>query len=129
MDLSNEQLIAEAIEVNHANIADRTLERYEDHLVHYSQYLASAHSKTFYTAQRKHVRLFMSHLAREGGQQPHRSRSPCAWCRVRGYPDGRSGPGWSASYRKSYLCAVKYLYKHFQTVEDLPDRSGLFSAA
>jgi integrase len=123
MDLSNEQLIAEAIEVNHANIGDKTRERYEDHLIHYSQYLASAHGKTFYTAQRKHVRLFMNHLAREGGRQPHRSRIPCEWCRVRGYPDGRSGPGWSASYRKSYLSAVKYLYKHFQAEEDLPDHN------
>lgn len=32
-------------------------------------------------------------------------------------------PGWSASYRKSYLCAVKYLYKHFQAEEDLPDHN------
>jgi site-specific recombinase XerD len=123
MNLSNEQLIAEAIEVNHATISDKTSERYEDHLVHYSQYLASAHGRTFYRAQRKHVRLFMNHLEREGGQRPHRSRIPCDWCRVRGYPDGKEGCGWSASYRKSYLSAVKYLYKHFQAEEDLPDHN------
>lgn len=123
MDLSNEQLIAEAIEINHANINEKSRERYEDHLVHFSQYLASAHGKTFYTAQRKHVRLFMNHLEGEGGQKPHRSRIPCEWCRVRGYPDGRSGPGWSASYRKSYLSAIKFLYRFFQAEDTLPDHN------
>jgi integrase len=123
MDLTNEQLIAEAIEVNHAGISDKSLRRYEDHLVHFGQYLASAHGRTFYTAQRKHVRLFMNHLEREGGQKPHRSRIPCEWCRVRGYSDGKEGRGWSASYRKSYLCAVKFAYRHFQAEENLPDHN------
>jgi hypothetical protein len=44
MNLSSEQLIAEAIEINHASIGkEKTLERYRDHLVHFSHYLASAH--------------------------------------------------------------------------------------
>jgi integrase len=122
MNLSDEQLIAEAIEINHAGVgADATLERYRDHLVHYSQYLASAQGGTFYSARRKHVRLFMGHLEKAGGERPHASRLRCEWCRSRGYPDGREGPGWSASYRKSYLSAIKFLYRHFLAEDDLPD--------
>lgn len=42
MELSDQQLIAEAIEANHAGVGkERTLDRYRGHLVHYSQYLAS----------------------------------------------------------------------------------------
>lgn len=124
MNLSDEQLIAEAIEINHAGIGkDKTLERYEDHLVHFSQYLASAHGVNFYSARRKHVRLFMRHLEREGGARPHTSRLSCEWCKVRGYPDGRDGKGWSPSYRKSYLSAIKFLYRHFFAEEDLPDHN------
>ena len=75
MNLSDEQLIAEAIEINHAGVGkDKTLERYEDHLVHFSHYLASKHGATFYTAKRKHIRLFMSHLKRAGGAKPHNAR-------------------------------------------------------
>ena len=47
MDLSDEQLIAEAIEINHSGVGkQKTLDRYQDHLVHFSQYLASAQGKT-----------------------------------------------------------------------------------
>src|SRR5882757_316190 len=103
MNLSDEQLIAEAIEINHGGIGKtKTLDRYQDHLIHFSHYLASVHGETFYTARRKHIRLFMAHLERPGGERPHDSRLRCEWCKVRGYPDGRSGSGWSASYRKSY---------------------------
>jgi integrase len=124
MDLSNEQLIAEAVEINYAGVSkEGTRGRYQDHLVHYSQYLASVHGVTFYTAGRKHVRLFMSHLEKHGGEQPHDSRLRCEWCKARGYPDGREGQGWSASYRKSYLSAIKFLYRHFQAEEDLPDHN------
>jgi integrase len=124
MELSNEQLIAEAIEINHAGVGKiETLERYRGHLVHFSHYLASAHAKTFYTAHRKHVRLFMGHLEKQGGAKPDASRLRCEWCKTRGYPDGRSGPGWSASYRKSYLSAIKFLYRHFYAEDDLPDRN------
>jgi hypothetical protein len=87
MGLSNEQLIAEAIEINHGGIGEEeTLERYRKHLVHFSQYLASVHGKTFYTARRKHVRLFMGHLGKHGGVKPHESRLRCEWCKARGYP-------------------------------------------
>jgi integrase len=122
MDLANEQLIAESIEINHASIGKpKTLERYRKHLVHFSQYLASVHGVSFYEAKRKHVRLFMGHLEQPGGERPHDSRLRCEWCRARGYPDGHAGPGWSASYRKSYLSAIKFLYHHFLADEELPD--------
>ncbi len=124
MGLSDEQLIHEAIETNYAAIGkEKTLERYRDHLVHYSQYLASAHGVDFYGARKKHVRLFMSHLEKAGGAKPHESRLRCEWCKARGYPDGRSGQGWSASYRKSYLSAIKFLYRHFLHEDDLPDHN------
>lgn len=54
---------------------------------------------------------------------PHDTRLRCAWCKARGYPDGRAGEGWSASYRKSYLSAIKFLYHHFQADEDLPNHN------
>jgi hypothetical protein len=41
MELSNEQLLYEAIECNHAGVGSSTLERYRDHLVHFAHYLAS----------------------------------------------------------------------------------------
>lgn len=124
MGLSNEQLIHESIELNHAGIGkEETLARYHDHLVHFSQYLASVHGVDFYGATRKHVRLFMGHLEKAGGGNPHDSRLRCEWCKARGYPDGRDGSGWSASYRKSYLSAIKFLYRHFLREEDLPDHN------
>jgi integrase len=122
MELSNEQLIAEAIEINHAAIGkEKTLDRYRTHLVHFDQYLASAHGVGFYEAKRKHVRLFMGHLEKPGGNKPHDARLRCEWCKARGYPDGESGPGWSASTRKSYLAAIKFIYRHFFAEDDLPD--------
>jgi integrase len=121
MHLSDEQLIAEAIEVNHRKVSEKTQERYRDHLIHFSDYLASVHGIDFYGARRKHVALFMAHLEKKGGAKPHSARAGCSWCRTRGCPDGRSGPGWSPSYRKSYLSAIKHLYNHFLTEEDLPD--------
>jgi hypothetical protein len=52
MELSNEQLIAEAIEIDHAGVGkETTLERYRNHLVHYDHYVASVHGATFYTAR------------------------------------------------------------------------------
>jgi len=122
MELSNAQLIAEAVEINHAGVGrETTLERYRDHLVHFGQYLASAQGQTFYTARPKHVRLFMGHLEKAGGAKPHEARLRCEWCKARGYPDGRAGAGWSASYRKSHLSAIKFLYRHFFAEDDLPD--------
>jgi len=99
MELTNDQLIAEAVEINHAGVKEKTYERYRDHLVHFAQYLASVHERDFYTCRSKHVRLFMGHLERPGGVNPHRSRLTCEWCRVRGYPDGRSG---SVVHKRAY---------------------------
>jgi integrase len=121
MTLTDAQLIAEAVEVNHADIKEKTLERYEDHLVHYSQYLSSTRGGNFYSAKPKDVRAFMKHLEKRGGPAPDKARAKCSWCKATGYRDGRDGPGWSASYRKSYLAAIKFLYRHFLTEEDLPD--------
>jgi hypothetical protein len=111
MDLSNEQLICEAVECNHAGVGGSTLERYRDHLVHFAHYLASVHKSDFYKANKKQVRLFMGHLEKQGGANPDPARLRCDWCKARGYPDGREGPGWSASYRKSYLSALRFLYE------------------
>ncbi|HYP55979.1 MAG TPA: site-specific integrase [Solirubrobacterales bacterium] len=121
MELSNEQLICEAVECNHAGVKSSTLERYRDHLVHIAQYLASVHGSDFYRAKKKQVRLFMGHLEKQGGATPDPARLRCDWCKARGYPDGREGPGWSASYRKSYLSALRFLYHHFQADDELPD--------
>ena len=121
MGLSNEQLIYEAIECNHAGVGNSTLERYRDHLIHFAHYLASVHKSDFYRANKKQVRLFMGHLEKQGGASPDPARLRCDWCKARAYPDGREGPGWSASYRKSYLSALRFLYHHFQADDELPD--------
>lgn len=89
MELSDQQLIAEAIETNHAGVGkDRTLDRYRDHLVHYSQYLASVFGLTFYSAKRKHVRMFMNHLSKPGGPKPHDARLRRAFGGWGGAPGG-----------------------------------------
>ena len=93
MDLSNEQLICEAVECNHAGVGSSTLERYRDHLAHFAQYLASIHKSDFYKANKKQVRLFMGHLEKQGGATPDPARLRCDWCRARNYPNGREGPG------------------------------------
>jgi len=121
MGLSNEQLIHEAVECNHAGVGVTTLERYRDHLAHFSQYLASVHASDFYEANKRQVRLFMGHLEKQGGPSPDGARLQCEWCQARNYPDGREGPGWSASYRKSCLSALRFLYRHFQADDELPD--------
>jgi integrase len=122
LNLTDHQLIQEAVLVNHKEIKDdKSLKRYEHHLTHFVSYLASAHQKNLYSARRKHVLMFMEHLKKHGGSTPHASRVACEWCKQHGYPDGRSGPGWSASYRKSYLAAVRFMYLHFAYEEDLPN--------
>jgi integrase len=121
MDLSNEQLIEEAVAVNHRQVKLRTVEKYETYLEHFSSYLRSAHGVTFYKAQRKHIVTFVSHLQQRGGPSPHKSRVPCEWCRAAGYPDGRhGGPGWSPQTIKNYMAAVRFLYEHFAYEDDLP---------
>jgi integrase len=121
MTVSDEQLIEEAVAINHGQVKEETVERYRDHLYHLAAYLDSAQSVSFYSARRRHVNLFMAHLEKPGGRTPHPLRLPCRWCNERGYPDGRGGAGWSASYRKSYLSAARFLYQHFAHEEDLPD--------
>jgi integrase len=64
--------------------------------------------------------MFLAHLCEAGGERPHPARSVCAWCALRGFPDGRPGPGWSASTRKGYLAAIRFLYRHCHMEEDLP---------
>lgn len=122
MNAPDHELIREAVAVDHGEIEnEKTLDRYADHLDHFAVYLSSAQGRSFYTAQRKHVLMFMKHLAARGGSTPDERRVACEWCQQRGYPDGRKGPGWSASYRKSYLSAIRFLYKHFAYEVDLPD--------
>jgi integrase len=122
MNLPDHELIEEHYMLNLANGQNRkTQERYRDHLIHFSAYLGSVRQRDFYTAARKDVLMFMGHLMAPGGANPDATRLGCRWCRERGYPDGRGGPGWSASYRKSYLSAIRSLYRHFKMEEDLPD--------
>lgn len=121
MRLTNEELIAEAIAINHREVAPRTLAKYRRHIEHLDEYLASAHSLTLLDARRKHLRLFMTHLASCGGPKPDPLRLPCTWCAIHNYPDTVKEGGWSASTRKSYLSAIRFLYAHCMEDEDLPD--------
>ncbi len=65
MGLSDEQLIDEAVECNHAGVGDRTLGGYRGHLAHFAQYLASVHGSDLYRANKKQVRLFMRNLEKK----------------------------------------------------------------
>lgn len=121
MKLTNAELIAEAIAINHREVAPRTLAKYRKHLDHLDEYLSSAHGVTLLEAKRKHLRLFMEHLKRPGGAKPDGLRLPCSWCAAHNYPDTADGGGWSASTRKSYLSAVRFLYTHCMEDEELPD--------
>ena len=121
MDLTNQALIRECILVNHAGGNEKTIKKYEAHLKHFDEYISAVHGVSFYTAQRKHVVQFMTHLEHQGGAKPHESRLQCPWCRLRGYPDGRGGSkGWAASTRKGYLMAIRFLYEHFFWEDELP---------
>jgi integrase len=113
-------LIEEARVVNHAQVSEKTLTTYDAHLTHYSQYLNSVAGATIATAQRKHVLGFLHHLQVHGGPRPHKFRESCSWCADRGYPDGRSGAGWSPSRCKSYLAAVRFVYRHMVEEDCLP---------
>ena len=120
MNVPDRQLIAEAIAINHADAGKKTLAKYAKHLDHWAAYM-EGHGLTFYTLQRRHVRLFMAHLAEHGGPSPHELRLQCPWCAHRGWPDGAHGPGWSPSTRKGYLSAARFMYTHFANERDLPD--------
>jgi integrase len=117
MDLTNEALIAEAVACNHKQLKTRrTRHEYETILSHWAVFL-DGHAATFYTAQRKHVLLFLSHMEEPGGGV---SRL-CDWCSGRGCPTGRKQQAYSASYRKKFLCALRFLYWHFASDETLPN--------
>jgi integrase len=122
LGLSSGTLIREAIEVNHRQTGSKeTLRDYEKDLEHFAAYLESVWQRNPYTAQRKHITMFLNHLSCKGGESPDPSRKSCSWCRERSYPDGRGRDGWSPSTIKGALSAVRFLYHHFNCEEDLPN--------
>jgi site-specific recombinase XerD len=121
MNLTNQKLITEAIRVNHPKINKKTLKGYQLQLEHFDEYITSVERTSFYDVKRKHIRLYMDHLEAQGGANPDAERLQCSWCKARGYPDGKSGQGWSASTRKRSLAAIHFLYRHFAEEDDLPD--------
>ena len=96
MNLTNQQIIAEAIAINHPQINEKTLKGYKLQIEHFDEYITSVHKVSFYDVKRKHVLLYMNHLEAQGGANPDASRLQCSWCKLRGYPDGKKGKGWSA---------------------------------
>jgi integrase len=119
--LSSTTIIRDAIKDNLKGITQRkTLDQYESALEHFAHFLESSEQTTLYDAKGKHVTRFLSHLEKQGGASPDPERRDCSWCRERGYPDGRSGCGWSASRRKGALSAVRFLYHHFDLDDELP---------
>ena len=121
LGLTSKELIREAIEVNHRQTgAKATLGDYEKDLEHFAEYLDSTWQRNFYTAQQRHVVMFINHLGCKGGNNPDPSRQSCSWCRDRSYPDGRGRDGWAPSTIKGALSAVRFLYHHFNCEGDLP---------
>lgn len=121
MDLTSDQIIKEAFLVNHKRVARKTRTGYEPKARHFAEYLESACGRNLYTVRPKDVVMFLNHLEEKGGADPHDSRRDCAWCRERGYPDGKDGHGWDASTRKQYLASIRFIYFHFAWETDLPD--------
>lgn len=116
--LTDAELIAEAIAINHRQASDKTIAKYLKHLEHYSAYLSSAFGLSICTAKRKHVIQFMNHLVVKGDSI---QRAACQWCSLHGFPDSQKDGGWSPSTRKSYLSAVRFVYAHCLEEDDLPD--------
>lgn len=105
-------LIEDALDVNHAQVKDRTLTDYARSLRHFAAYIASVCGEAIETAKRRHVLAYLRHLERHGGASPHHSREECSWCEMHAYPDGREGAGWSPARRKANLSAIRFLYRH-----------------
>lgn len=120
MTWSSQQLIQEAVAINHKQVAAKTRAEYARCLGHFSDYLASVHNVTFYAAQRRHVLLYLAHLE-EPGAPIDPDATPCEWCRQRGLPNARARRGFAPSTRKKHLCAIGFLYRHFYYEDDLPD--------
>lgn len=119
--LSSTTIIRDAIKDNLKAITKaKTLDQYERDLEHFAHFLESSEQTTLYDAKNKHVSRFLSHLEKKGGAEPDPPRKDCSWCREKGYPDGRSGCGWSASRRKGALSAIRFLYHHFDLDDELP---------
>lgn len=105
-------LIEEAIAVNFKDVGPKSQSEYKADLRHYAEYLHSAFKLDMLTAEVDHARAFMNHLKDAGGQKPAETRKVCAWCKANGYPMGRKGKPLSASRRKKYLSAIRFVYHH-----------------
>lgn len=116
MKVNDTDLIVEAIAINHKEIEAKTCKEYKALLPHWRRFFAE-HGATFYTAQRKHVLLFMQHLVERDGEIAKR----CSWCADEGFPKGRGGGGYSPNHRKKHLAALRFLYFHFASEETLPN--------
>lgn len=122
VSLKRRDLIREAVAVNHPQIADQSVAKYEKHLEHFEDYLVSVFKVGLLTARRKHVVQFLTRLAKRGGKKPDASRRDCEWCSAAGFPDQRGGAaGWSDSTRKSYLSGIRFFYGHCLEEDDLPN--------
>ncbi len=113
-------LIEEAIAVNFKDVGPKSQSEYKADLFHYADYLHSAFKLDMLTVEREHVRAFLNHLKDPGGQNPAESRQVCAWCKANGYPMGRKGKPLSASRRKKYLSAVRFVYHHAREASGWP---------
>ena len=92
MGLTDEQLIAAAVECNHAAIGPTTARALPGPLGPLRQYLASAHHSDFYRAGKMQGRLFMGYLERPGGAHPDPARTRCEWCPGARLPRRPQGP-------------------------------------
>ena len=88
-----DSLSAEAVLVARAQDTNpRTIAKYELHLGHFANYLASARRQSLLTAGRKDVAMFLAHLCEPGGERPHQARRVCAWCAQQGFPTAGPTP-------------------------------------
>lgn len=120
MSWTDAQLIQEAVVINHKQVGAKTRAEYARCLEHFSAYLASVHRATFYTAQQRHVLLYLAHLEDPGMVTPN-GADPCNWCCEHGGTNSNT-KGLAPSTRKKHLCAIGFMYHHFHYEEDLPDR-------
>lgn len=120
MGLSDEQLIDEAIECKPRRGRRKDPREHRGHLVHFAQYLASAHGSDFYRANKKQSPLHGT-SGEEGRRRP-RSRAGV----LRLVPGARSARRTARAkmvglLRKGHPSALRFLYHHLQADDELPD--------
>ena len=88
---------------------------------HFAVFIEQWPGVTLLTAEQKHVTAFLNHLQHRDLNGPGaRYLRGCRWCREEGFRTGRKATGYSATYRKRHLAALRALYAYVMADRTLP---------